>query len=104
MPSSGQQRATMNHSILLIALGLLMLAGPPGTVAAEPSGAFGVAEPATQPSAADPPRYRIADVQTKVLAAGPGRFFGRCALEELPDGTWLLVYHESGHHWRYEPA
>ena len=24
--------------------------------------------------------------------------------QRLDDGTWLLVYHESGHHFKYEPA
>ena len=49
------------------------------------------------------PHYAIADLEVKVLASEPGRYFGRCALQELRDGTWFLVYHESGHHWKYEP-
>jgi len=48
-------------------------------------------------------RYALADLETKVLAAKPGRYYGRCAIQELPDGSWFLVYHESGHHWAYEP-
>ena len=48
-------------------------------------------------------RYAIADLEIQTLAAEPGRYFGRCAIEELPDGTWFLVYHESGHHFKYEP-
>ena len=47
--------------------------------------------------------YVIQDLGQTTLAAKPGRYYGRCALQELPDGTWFLVYHESGHHWRYEP-
>lgn len=50
------------------------------------------------------PPYAIADLEVKTLAAKPGRYFGRCALERLRDGTWFLVYHESGHHSRYEPG
>ena len=49
------------------------------------------------------PRYAIADLEVRTLAAKPGRYFGRCALERRRDGTWFLVYHESGHHSRYEP-
>lgn len=49
------------------------------------------------------PQYAIADLEVKTLAGKPGRYFGRCALEALPDGTWFLVYHESGNHWKYEP-
>jgi len=48
-------------------------------------------------------QYTITDLEVKTLAAKPGRYFGRCALEALPDGTWFLVYHESGHHGKYEP-
>jgi len=59
---------------------------------------------APRPLQAEPLKYRIADLQVKTLAAAPGRYFGRCALERLADGTWFLVYHESGHHWAYEPA
>jgi len=49
------------------------------------------------------PQYAISDLEVKVLAAKPDRYFGRCAIQELKDGTWFLVYHESGHHWKYEP-
>ena len=49
------------------------------------------------------PQYTIADLEVKVLAAKPDRYFGRCAVQKLKDGTWFLVYHESGHHWKYEP-
>ena len=55
-------------------------------------------------TAKDVAPYRIAELEVKVLAAKPGRFFGRCALQQLKDGTWFLVYHETGHHFRYEPA
>lgn len=48
-------------------------------------------------------QYEITDLEVKTIAAEPGRYFGRCALQELKDGTWFLVYHESGHHWKYEP-
>jgi hypothetical protein len=40
--------------------------------------------------------YRIADLDAKVLAAKPGRFFGPCALQKLKGGAWFLVYQESG--------
>jgi len=63
--------------------------------------AVGIAPHALQ---AQPPKYRLADLEVKTLAAAPGRYFGRCALERLPDGAWFLVYHESGHHYKYEPA
>jgi len=49
------------------------------------------------------PQFAISDLEVKVLAAKPDRYFGRCAIQELKDGTWFLVYHESGHHWKYEP-
>jgi hypothetical protein len=57
-----------------------------------------------RPLHAEPPKYRLVDLEVKTLAAAPGRYFGRCALERLGDGTWFLVYHESGHHFKYEPA
>jgi hypothetical protein len=82
----------------LLALALiaatLSLAGP--AFAENPADA---AEPATAL-----PSYRLVDLEIEVLAARPDRLIGRCAMERLPDGTWFLVYHESGHHWRYEPA
>jgi len=58
------------------------------------------ASPASQPAR----RYAIADLETKTLAAKAGRYFGRCAIQELPGGKWFLVYHESGDHYKYEPA
>jgi hypothetical protein len=47
------------------------------------------------------PGYRIADLEVKKLAAEPGRYSGRCAMERLGDGTWFLVCHESASHFRY---
>ncbi|MFC1596880.1 sialidase family protein [Planctomycetota bacterium] len=90
-------------------LGLLAITGPATVVFGQgpaEDASWGSVDTAANAAgtAKDSSPYRIADLEVKVLAAKPGRFFGRCALQQLKDGTWFLVYHESGHHFRYEPA
>jgi len=47
------------------------------------------------------PKYVIEDVESKVIAAKSGRYYGRCVLVELPSDpiVWVLFYHEASHHW-----
>jgi hypothetical protein len=88
--------------LLAVAMAATAMYGQEPVEVASPEAANVAAN--TAGTAEDSSRYRIADLEVKVLAAKPGRFFGRCALQRLKDGTWFLVYHESGHHSRYEPA
>lgn len=41
----------------------------------------------------------VRDLSRKVLRAEEGRWFGRAAVEEAPDGTWVLAYREGGIHY-----
>ena len=37
--------------------------------------------------------------ETRTLLAAKGRYFGRASLQVLAEGTWVMTYIHSGHHW-----
>jgi len=37
--------------------------------------------------------------ETRTLRTAPGRYFGRASLQILADGTWVMTYIHSDHHW-----
>lgn len=46
--------------------------------------------------------YVVEDVESKIIAVAPGRYYGRCALVETSSNppVWILFYHEASHHWQ----
>lgn len=47
-------------------------------------------------------QYGVGDIESKVIAAKPGRYIARCAVVEVPSDpqVWILFYHEASHHWK----
>ena len=59
-------------------------------------------EPKKEVATASNVEYLVEEVESKVIAAKPGRYYGRCALVEVPSNppVWILFYHEASHHWK----
>jgi hypothetical protein len=59
-------------------------------------------EPKKEVATASNVEYLVEEVESKVIAAKPGRYYGRCALVEVPSvpPAWILFYHEASHHWK----
>lgn len=45
------------------------------------------------------PAMVMTATETRTLLAAPGEYFGRPSLRILADGTWVMVYIRSKHHW-----
>jgi len=58
------------------------------------------APPVAEPGGKKKQPRPVINLKKRVLREGKDRFFGRAAVEALPDGTWLLVYREAEHHAR----
>jgi hypothetical protein len=55
-----------------------------------------------EPNMTESVQYGVGDIESKVIAAKPGRYIARCAVVEVPSDpqVWILFYHEASHHWK----
>ena len=54
----------------------------------------------TSPAAEVQARIRLTIKEVRTLCMAEGRYFGRPSLRILADGTWVMAYIHSSHHWR----